>query len=183
MDDLTNENDDLMDGGEAVSGDSPGAGAAVGEEIEKLRDELEQSRERALRAHADLENYRKRARRDADEQLKFANLGLLAELLPVLDNMERAVAAAEKTGDAPEVVSGLTMVRNQLEGVLAKFQCQRIEARHKAFDPNLHAAIMQRPSAEHPPNTVLEVMQHGYQLHDRVIRPAQVVVSTDSPGA
>jgi molecular chaperone GrpE len=91
----------------------------------------------------------------------------------------RAIEAAEKTTGAESVVAGFKMVAQQLEAALAKNNGSRIPALHMPFDPHLHSAIMQQPSAEFPPNTVLLVAQDGFQLHDRVLRPAQVIVSKE----
>jgi molecular chaperone GrpE len=145
---------------------------------DKLRQELAAANDRALRAQADLENYRKRVRREMDEERQYAQLPLLADLLPVIDNIGRAVAAAETSADVSGLLAGVKMVGQQLEGVLARHHCQRIEALHQAFDPHLHAAIMQQPTGDFPPNTVVIVAQEGYQLRDRVLRPAQVIVSS-----
>ncbi|MGH7137055.1 MAG: nucleotide exchange factor GrpE, partial [Pirellulales bacterium] len=107
-------------------------------------------------------------------------LPLLGDLLPVLDNVQRAIQAAEKSPDAGGLLAGFKMVAQQLDSVLSRHQCLRIDALHKPFDPHLHAAIMQQPTNEYPPNTVVQVAQEGYQLHDRVLRPAQVIVSTET---
>lgn len=148
------------------------------DELNRLRDDLSEATNRALRAQADLENYRKRAQRELDEERKFANQPLLRDLLPVVDNISRAIEAAEKSGDAPSLLAGFRMVGKQLEDVLGRYGAQRIEALHQPFDPHLHEAISQQPNAEHPRNTVLLVAQEGYRLHDRVLRPSQVIVST-----
>ena len=144
---------------------------------QKLRSELAAAKDRELRAHAELDNYRKRAARELDERLRYANLPLLRDLLPVLDNVDRAIEAAEKSADANALLEGFKIVSQQLGDVLKRHHCTRIEALHTPFDPNVHHAVMQQPSEEHPANTVLMVTQNGYQLHDRVVRPSQVIVS------
>ena len=136
------------------------------------------AKDRELRAHAELDNYRKRAARELDEHRRYANLSLLRDLLPVLDNVDRAIEAADKNADAAALLEGFKMVSQQLGEVLKRHHCTRIEALHAPFDPNVHHAVMQQPSDEHPANTVLMVTQNGYQLHDRVVRPSQVIVST-----
>jgi molecular chaperone GrpE len=157
----------------------PTAGAAQPESVEqKLRSELAAAKDRELRAHAELDNYRKRAARELDERLRYANLGVLRDLLPVIDNVDRAIEAAEKNADAGALLEGFKMVSQQLGNVLTSHHCTRIEALHEPFDPNVHHAVMQQASDEHPANTVLMVTQNGYQLHDRVVRPSQVIVST-----
>ena len=145
---------------------------------EDLRTQLAAAKDRALRSQAELDNYRKRVRKEMEDERRYAQLPLLSDLLPVLDNVSRAIQAAEKSPDASGLLAGFKMVSQQLENVLSRHHCQRIDALHKPFDPHLHAAIMQQPSSEYPPNTVVQVAQEGYQLHDRVLRPTQVIVST-----
>ncbi len=110
-------------------------------------------------------------------------LPLLRELLPVLDNAFRAIAAAEKTPGNGGLLEGFKMIAQGLLGVLERHHCTRIEALHQPFDPAFHEAISQQPSAEYPPNTVIMVVQDGYLLFDRVVRPAQVIVSAAAPSA
>lgn len=143
----------------------------------QLREELEAAKDRELRCRAELDNYRKRVTRDLEEQRRYANLPLLRDLLPVLDNIDRAIQAAEQNADAAALLDGFKMLQQQVEDVLKSHKCLRIEALHTPFDPNVHHAVMQQPSDEHPANTVLTVTQNGYQLHDRVVRPSQVIVS------
>lgn len=150
-------------------------------DAETLRQELDAAKDRALRVQAELENYRKRARREMEEERRYAQLPLLNDLLPVIDNIGRALQSAEKNPDGAGLLEGVKLVAQQLDGVLARHHCTRIEALGKPFDPHLHQAILQQPSAEHPAATVLTVTQEGYQLHDRVVRPAQVIVSTAPP--
>jgi molecular chaperone GrpE len=145
---------------------------------EGLRSELQEAKDCALRLQAELENYRKRAAREVREERRYANLPMMRDLLPVLDNMDRAIEAAEKTHDAASLLEGVKMVARQLEEVLKRHQCVRIQALNEPFDPHLHEAISQQPSDEHPTGTVLRVTQNGFQLHDRVVRPSQVIVSS-----
>jgi molecular chaperone GrpE len=148
------------------------------QDLARVRGELAEAQDRTLRVQAELENYRRRARREMEDERRYANLPLIRELLPVLDNLQRAIQAAEKTAEADSLRSGVKMVVQSLEGVLARHDAKRIDALHKPFDPAFHEAISQQPSADHPEHTVLLVAQDGYTLHDRVIRPAQVIVST-----
>jgi len=146
-------------------------------ESEQLRLELEQANDRALRALADLENYRNRVNRQAAEERKYANIDLMRDLLPVWDNIRRALDAAEQTHNIETLIDGVKLVGEQFLDVLRKFHCEPIEALHQPFDPNVHASIAQAPSEEHPPNTVIYESQAGFMLHDRVVRPSQVVLS------
>jgi molecular chaperone GrpE len=143
-----------------------------------LQAELAEAKDRALRAHAETENVRKRMRREMDDERKYAEQTLLFDLLPVIDNLGRALTAAEKNAETGGLSAGVKMVAQQLETVLAKHHCSRIEALGKPFDPNFHAAIQQQPTADQPPNTVVFVAQEGYKVHDRVLRPSQVIVSS-----
>lgn len=124
-----------------------------------------------------MENYRKRANRQIEEERRYANVELIRELLPVWDNMGRVVEAAERSDKTDALLEGFQMIRQQLESVLERYNCVQIDALHQSFDPNLHEAISQMPSADHPVGTVLHVTQIGFLLEDRVVRPSQVVVS------
>ncbi len=144
---------------------------------ETLRGDVQQAEDRALRSQAELENFRKRVARERNEDLRYANLPLMRDLLPVLDNMNRAIEAAEKTHDTADLLQGVKIVAQQFQRVLEQYGCVQIEALGKPFDPNLHESISQQPSDEHPAGTVVLVTQTGFQLHDRVVRPSQVIVS------
>ncbi len=157
------------------------ADAALGageSEIGKLRAELEDAADRVLRAQAELDNYRKRARRELEDERRYAAVPLLGDLLPVLDDLYRAIEAAEKSPQAAGLLDGVKLVAQSLEAALAKHDCKRIEALGQPFDPAFHEAISQQPSADHPPGTVVLVAKEGYVLHDRIVRAAQVIVST-----
>lgn len=134
--------------------------------------------ERLQRVSADYLNYQKRVQRDISEAREFANAELVKSLLPVLDDMERALATAcENHGQDDPLFGGLQLVHDKALETLAKFGVRVIEADGEAFDPQKHLAVMQEPSGEHPPQTVLRVVQKGYELKGRPIRPASVVVS------
>lgn len=134
--------------------------------------------ERLQRVSADYLNYQKRVQRDISEAREFANVELVKSLLPVLDDMERALATAcENHGEDDPLFGGLQLVHDKALETLAKFGVRVIEADGEAFDPQKHLAVMQEPSGEHPPQTVLRVVQKGYELKGRPIRPASVVVS------
>ena len=145
--------------------------------LEQLRREVAEANDRALRNQAELENYRKRAARELQDVRRYGCLSLMRDLLPVLDNLHRTIRAAEQNHDTASLLEGVKLVTQQFEDVFAQHHCERIEAIHKPFDPHLHEAILQQPSAEHPPGTVMRETQTGFQLHDRVVRPSQVMVS------
>jgi molecular chaperone GrpE len=112
-----------------------------------------------------------------EDERRYAVLPLVKELLPVMDNLSRAVESAEKSHDVEGLLAGVKLVGQQFQSVLERHNVRPIEALHQPFDPNRHEAILQQPSTEFPGGTVVVVTQEGYQLHDRVVRPAQVIVS------
>jgi len=151
--------------------------AALETELEKAREEARQSHERWLRERADLENLKKRAARERAETMKFANESVLRDLLPILDNLERAVAHAESGGDGQPLVEGVALVLKSLHDVLERHGVKRIEAKGTPFDPAQHEAVAHVESAEHEPNSVIEEHQPGYRLQERQLRPALVSVA------
>ncbi|MEQ8210827.1 MAG: nucleotide exchange factor GrpE [Lacipirellulaceae bacterium] len=155
--------------------------AAV-EESEQVVDEVSDLKDRALRLTAELENVRSRAARELIEERKYASLGLARDLLPVVDNVDRAIEAAEKDNESSSLLEGFQLVRQQLLSVLAQHQCEAIEAEGQPFDPQFHEAILQQPSDEIEANHVTMVTQVGYKMHDRVVRPSQVIVSSGPAG-
>ena len=165
----------------------PGDGAAASE-LDLLRTRLaaaERDRDEFLslarRTQADFENYQKRNQRDHAQALRYAQAPLAFDLLTPLDNLERAVAAGKAAGETGPLVQGVAMVQAQILDVFRRHGITRIEALHQPFDPNLHQAVLQQPSKDYPPGTVVQVLEQGYMIHDRVLRPARVVVST-APG-
>ena len=139
--------------------------------------ELAETRERLLRSQAELENFRKRARREADEAGRYREFDLLRDLLPVLDNVLRAIEAAERTPEAGSLLAGFRMTAQQIEKLLDSHGCKPIETDGLAFDPEVHEAILQQPVAGVPDGRIVGVASRGYRLHDRVVRPAQVIVA------
>lgn len=159
-------------------------GAAVLDDLEALRARLqtaEQDRNQYLallqRTQADFENYQKRIHRDLAQEKRYATRPLALDLLPILDNLDRAVDAARKAGQNDALLQGVAMVQTQFLDVLRRHGITRIEARGQPFDPHVHEAVMQQPSAEHVPGTVLQVVEQGFLMHDQVLRPARVIVS------
>ncbi|MCH5376801.1 MAG: nucleotide exchange factor GrpE, partial [Planctomycetes bacterium] len=149
--------------------------------LAQIESDLAEANERALRAHAELENFRKRAFRQLEEERKYASLPILRDLLPVVDNLQRAIVSAEKSHDGQGLLEGVKLVAQQLAGVLQQHHCTEMNAKGTLFDPHRHEAIAQLPSEEYPQGTVIDVTQTGYVLHDRVVRAAQVLVSAGPP--
>lgn len=144
-----------------------------------LLDKLRVAEAEVLRGRAEMENFRKRMQRDADQQLKFANVPLVRDLLDVIDNLNRALESARgDESNAKALIEGVQMVSQQFTDVLAKHGCKPIQAVGTDFDPNIHQAIAQMPSPQFAAGKVAQQLALGFMLHDRVIRPAQVIVST-----
>jgi molecular chaperone GrpE len=135
--------------------------------------------EKYLRLAAEFENYKRVAQRDQRDQIKFGNEQLLRELLPVIDNMERAIKAArEDNGGSSALVQGVDLTLKQLSTVLVKFGVQAVETVGQAFDPATHQAVSHVPSDTVPRDHVIDEFQKGYRLHDRILRAAMVSVSS-----
>ncbi len=140
--------------------------------------ELQEAEQRYLRSQAELDNYRKRAQRMMDEERKYAAIPFIRDMLPIVDNLSGAVSAAEGDESSSGITQGVQMVCEQLESMLAQHKCQKIDPLGDVFDPNLHEAIQMQASDQPSTGRISMVVQVGYQLHERVIRPAQVFVST-----
>jgi len=146
-------------------------------ELAATREEARQNHERWLRERADLENVKKRGARERAETIRFANEQILKDMLPVLDNLERAVEHARTGGDGRPLVDGVALVLKSLIDVLERHGVTRVEAKGVPFDPAHHEAMAHVPSDEHEPNVVVEEHQPGYRLNDRLLRPALVTVA------
>ena len=147
-------------------------------DAERRQLELLDANNRALRAQADLDNYRKRVQREQRQESRYALMPLLRDLLPLLDNIQRAIEAAEKHQGTESLLEGFKLVAQQLQSILIQHDCRSIEALGKTFDPNLHEAVSQASSDEYEAGKIVMEIAGGYQLHDRVVRPSQVIVST-----
>jgi molecular chaperone GrpE len=162
-----------------------GDGSAVLEDLENLRARLaaaesDRNEFRTLlqRTQADFENYQKRMARESQQERRYWNGPLALDLLSALDNLARATEAAQQAGETGPLVKGVALVQNQILDILRRHGITPIEAAGQPFDPNKHQAVMQQPSGNHPPNTVIQVLQQGFMHHDRVLRPASVVVAS-----
>lgn len=155
--------------------------ASLREQLEATQAERDENYNLALRAQAELENFRKRVQREREEDLRYRALPLAKDLLPVIDNLHRAVLAAGQTSNVDDLILGVEMVLKQCDDVLAGHAVQPIVAEQATFDPNVHEAVSQVPTAEAEPMTILQEIERGYTLHDRVLRPSKVVVATAPP--
>ena len=151
--------------------------------VESLEFELQQANDRTLRAFAELDNFRKRVNREIEDTRKYAAIDLMRDMLAVWDNMSRALEAVESNHSPDTFVEGVRMMHEQFTQILSRHHCTRIEALGLAFDPNVHESIAQMPSDDVPAGSVLFESQIGFKLHDRVVRPTQVVISTGKVAA
>jgi molecular chaperone GrpE len=166
--------DDLENGSQEGLPQQDAGGDALAEKTE----ECKTLNDRYLRLAAEFENYKRLAQRDQRDQIRFGNEQLLKELLPVVDNMERAIKAAQDNGGNPALVQGVDLTLKQLSAALGKFGVQAVEAVGRAFDPSAHQAVAHVPSETVPSNHVVDEFQKGYRLHDRILRAAMVSVSS-----
>ena len=148
---------------------------------ESLAAEVEKYKDAALRARADLDNYRKRVAREKEDAIRYANNSLLESLLPILDNFELGLEAAKNTPEATGIIQGLKMVRKQLEDFLRDHGVEIVNAEGIPFDPNLHDAVGHEPNSNVTEGTVIRQLRKGFKLKDRLIRPASVIVSKGPP--
>jgi molecular chaperone GrpE len=162
------------------SGQAEEAGSeSILDQLTATKAERDEFQDQFLRARADLENFRKRVHREREEERRYAAAGLIQDLLPAMDNLRRALdagRAADAGGEA--LLQGVRMVLTQFEEILSRHGAEPIPAEGEKFDPNVHEAIQQIPTDEHPPLTVIQELQQGFKLHDRVLRPSKVVVSS-----
>lgn len=151
--------------------DSPAASAAT------LQAEAAKYRDLALRSQADFDNFRKRAVREKDDAVKFANMQFLERLIPILDNFELGLSAARSTPEAQAIVTGFDMVARQLNDFLTQHGVEPVDAEGQPFDPNLHEAVAQEPNDAVAEGLVLRQLRRGFKLRERLLRPATVIVS------
>jgi molecular chaperone GrpE len=150
------------------------------QEMALMQRELEDANDMMLRLAAEMDNYKKRTAKERESLIKYAAQGIVLELLPILDNFERAIESASKSKDLGSFLEGVKMIYKQMYEALGRKGVSKIDAVGECFDPNIHEAVMQVASEEHPENIVVEELQKGYMLHDRLIRPSMVAVSKGS---
>ncbi|KJY95255.1 MULTISPECIES: nucleotide exchange factor GrpE [Pseudoalteromonas] len=152
--------------------------AALHAELEAAKQTIEDQKDSVVRAAAEVENIRRRAAQDVDKAHKFALEKFAGDLLPVLDNLERAIEFADKDNEAIKpMLEGVEMTAKSFVEALGKFNVEVVEPQGETFNPDLHQAMSMQPSEDVAPNTVLAVMQKGYTLNGRLLRPAMVMVS------
>ena len=152
------------------------------EKLKSAETELKEATDRALRITAEFDNFKKRMTREMDEFRKFANESLIKQLLNVVDNLERAIASS-KSGDKANgsIVEGVEMIHKDILSILGKYNVLPVDCMEKPFDPLYHQAVGQEETDQHPENTVIKELMRGYTLHERLLRPAMVMVSKGKP--
>jgi molecular chaperone GrpE len=147
-------------------------------QLQAARQQAQENYDRLLRASAEFDNYKKRTAREMQDVIKYANEKIFKELLTVVDNLERAIeAAGVGRKDEDPLVKGIHMTLGEVLKILERHKVKPVKALGEPFDPAYHQAMMQEEVADQPPNTVVREMQKGYVIHDRLLRPAMVVVS------
>lgn len=178
----TDANDDAAAGKEQEQAADPLSELQT--ELQSKEEELKQTHDRMLRISADFDNYKKRSARETAEFRKYANQGLLKEMLPVVDNLELAIQSTDGKRDIDKsLLEGLEITRKEILKVFEKFHVKPIDAVGEPFDPEFHEAVMRQESGDYPENTVLSEFQKGYLIHDRLLRPAMVVVASPKGSA
>ena len=164
---------------ESDTQDSAPNDAGLEAEISEVDFEAEAAKlkDLALRARADLDNFRKRSLREKEEAIRYANNGLLERLLPVIDNFELGLDAAKTAADTASILQGMSMVQKQLQDFLKNNGLEEVQAEGEAFDPNKHDAVSQEFSADIPDGHVIRQVRKGYKIKDRLIRASSVIVS------
>lgn len=148
------------------------------EKFKSAEQEAKETYDRLLRVSAEFENYKKRMAREKEEFRKYANESLIKDLLPVVDNLERAIdSSCNHEGSNDCLMEGVNLTLKEILKILDKFGVRPIESLGKTFDPTFHQAFLQEETEDHPDNTVFRELQKGYMIHDRLLRPSMVVVS------
>jgi molecular chaperone GrpE len=158
-------------------GEQPAEASSEDNALAELQRQAEDNHSRYLRAQADFDNFRRRTLKEKEELAQYASLKVISQLLPVLDNFERALQTGGEGAESGSFAKGVDMIYRQLNQVLEAEGLKQMEVIGQQFDPELHQAIMQVASEDHDEGTVVEVIQPGYKLKDKVIRPAMVKVS------
>ncbi|MDH4083167.1 MAG: nucleotide exchange factor GrpE [Nitrospira sp.] len=176
--DEENTNSNTIDSLDECSPEAEAGASSIQDELAVKLEECKALNDKYVRLAAEFDNYKRLSQRDQRDQIRFGNEQLLKELLPVVDNMERAIKAAQANGGDSALVQGVELTLKQLSGALAKFGVQAIETAGQEFDPSAHQAVSYGPSDDVPANKVLDEFQKGYRLHDRILRAAMVSVSS-----
>jgi molecular chaperone GrpE len=168
---------------------NPASTSTTMEDVASLRDraelaEMERDKylEMLQRSTAEFENYRRRLQREFAEERRYAHSGLARQLLPVLDNLQQAMDASTKTREIGSLMDGVRIVHSQLLNTLGQFNIDPIHALGEPFDPNLHESVLEDPRTDVDPGTITQVVEPGFRVHERTLRPAKVAVAIEPRG-
>ncbi|HIA60209.1 MAG TPA: nucleotide exchange factor GrpE, partial [Pelagibacterales bacterium] len=179
--DIVNSESENLEQNSTVANDTDADNEKQNELEENLRDEIEQLRDEKLRLLADMENLRKRSDRDRMDSIRYGNINFARDILSLGDNLSRALDAipkdAEKTETITNLINGLRMVQREFTSILEKHGIKKIEALNQRFDHNFHQAMMEIESEEVEEGIVIQEIQSGYNMHDRLLRPSMVGVA------
>jgi molecular chaperone GrpE len=162
---------------EEMTSSDQDAEKTISEELDETRQKFQESEEKVLRLAAEFENTKRRLEREREISLKYAEENILKELLPGIDNIERAMEQGQDSNSVENLLEGIELTRNGLLATLEKFGVKAIESIGEPFDPNIHEAVAMEETEEMEPNRVLKEFQKGYQYKDRLLRAAKVIVS------
>lgn len=178
------ENESENEGSSTAEGKAPQS-ALIKEleaRIQTLEEEKKQAYDGFLRTSAEFENYKKRKDRETQDFKKFAIEQLIKELLPIIDNLERAIASSrEENANNQGLIEGVDLTLKEILKIFEKFKIKPIDTQGELFDPAFHQAVLQQESTDHPEGTIINELQKGYLMHDRLLRPAMVVVAKAQP--
>ena len=174
----TIENLDIPSPGDPSATEEGGLAAELQRALAAKTEESKELNDKYLRLAAEFDNYKRLAQRDQRDQIRFGNEQLLKELLPVVDNLERAIKASRNGGSPDVLIQGVDLTLKQLTGALTRFHVKPVETIGQPFDPATHQAVTSVESEKIPEQHVVDEFQRGYRLHDRILRPAMVSVST-----
>ena len=171
---------DPDDQGDSIPSDE-GEIKETANEPQDLEAQLAAEKDKLLRISAEFENFKKRKQRETDDFKKFANETIFKRMLTVVDNLERAITSAEEASDETTLLEGVKLTHKDILNLFESFNVKLVEAENQPFDPNFHQAMFEVPNTEVPNNTVVQVVQAGYVIGERVLRPAMVGVSKGGP--
>ncbi len=179
---MSNEPEEMNPEAAPDNAETAPASALTPAQIANLKTQAAKATEhwdRLLRATAEFDNFKKRAARERQDATKFANEGLLQKLLPVLDNFEAALVAAQtgEASNAQSLLTGVTMIQQQFKAALTDAGLEEVDATGRPFDPNIHEAVSQIETTDHPDGHVAQQLRRGYKLRERLLRPATVIVA------
>jgi molecular chaperone GrpE len=174
---IANEQETSQFAADSAGGDEPATGAYSTDEVGLLKSQLAELQDKYLRARAEVDNIARRAQQERADAIRFGNAELLRSFLNIMDDLERTLAASSSGGGPGPVVEAVKLIHDKMTKLLRENAVETIQTLKQPFNPSEHAALLQQPSKDHAPGTVIQEVQKGYRFRDRVLRPAQVIVA------